>query len=169
MSDPSPLLLTELDELYVSQSGWLRAWLRHRMGCDDDAADLAHDTFVRLLAHPKTYQLKEPRAFLKTVAHGLMVNLWRRRDLERAYLEALAYQPEAMTPSAEQQAIVIETLCEVDSMLQRLSSKARAAFLLSQLDGLTYAQIGIQLEVSERMVKKYMAQAMLECLLLQAA
>ena len=51
-------------------------------------------------------------------------------------------------------------------MLDRLNPKARAAFLLSQLDGLTYAEIAAQLAVSERMVKKYMAQAMLQCLLL---
>jgi RNA polymerase sigma-70 factor (ECF subfamily) len=43
--------------------------------------------------------------------------------------------------------------------------RARQAFLLAQLDGLTYAQIAGQLDVSERMVKKYMAQAMLQCML----
>lgn len=50
-------------------------------------------------------------------------------------------------------------------MLDTLSPRARQAFLLAQLDGLTYAQIAGQLDVSERMVKKYMAQAMLQCML----
>jgi RNA polymerase sigma-70 factor (ECF subfamily) len=35
---------------------------------------------------------------------------------------------------------------------------------LAQLDDLTYAEIGQQLGVSDRMVRKYMAQAMFQCL-----
>ena len=50
------------------------------------------------------------------------------------------------------------------SLLDTLKPKVREAFLLSQLDGLTYKQIGERLGVGERMVKKYMAQAMLCCL-----
>ncbi len=51
-------------------------------------------------------------------------------------------------------------------MLARLPAKASAAFLMSQLHGMTYAAIAAELGVSERMIKKYMAQAMLHCLLL---
>ena len=53
-------------------------------------------------------------------------------------------------------------------MLRSLSEKVRAAFIMSQLQGMTYAQIALALQVSERMVKKYMAQAMLHCVLLEA-
>lgn len=41
----------------------------------------------------------------------------------------------------------------------------RQAFLLSQLEGLTYAQIAGQLNVSVSSVKKYMARATEHCLL----
>jgi len=40
---------------------------------------------------------------------------------------------------------------------------------MAQLDGLTYGAIAEHIGVSERMVKKYMAQAMLHCLLHGAA
>ncbi|MCH3781271.1 RNA polymerase subunit sigma, partial [Campylobacter jejuni] len=85
-------------------------------------------------------------------------NLWRRRDLEHAYLQALAQRPEASAPSPERRALVLEALVEIDAMLQRLPARAREAFLLAQLGGYTYAEIGRRLDVSERMVKKYMAQ-----------
>ena len=65
--------------------------------------------------------------------------------------------------------MALQTLQLVDAMLRRINPKARAAFLLSQLDGLTYAAIAAQLKVSERMVKRYMAQARFECLLLEQA
>ncbi|WP_229207661.1 MULTISPECIES: sigma-70 family RNA polymerase sigma factor [unclassified Duganella] len=152
--------------LYSSHHGWLHNWLWRKLGCRDGAADIAHDTFVRVLDAGTLDALREPRAYLSTIANGLLVNHWRRLTLERAYLDALAQQEESLASSPEERALVIEALVQVDAMLDKLSPKAREAFLLSQFDGLTYSAIAAQLQVSERMVKKYMAQAMLQCLLI---
>lgn len=158
-----------VEAIYRQEHGWLKAWLQRNLGTSALAADLAHDTFVRLLVSPEIDRMRQPRAFLRTVAHGLLVNHWRRQDMEQAWAETLAGLPQPLSPSPEDSAIALQTLQLVDAMLERLNPKARAAFLLSQLDGLTYAAIAIQLKVSERMVKKYMAQAMFECLLLEQA
>ncbi|ARU88239.1 sigma-70 family RNA polymerase sigma factor [Pseudomonas sp. M30-35] len=156
-----------VQRLYTDHNGWLNVWLRRRLGCAHNAADLAQDTFVRLLSSPENLaSLRQPRAYLSTIAHGLVVNFWRRQSVERAYLDALAAQPEALAPSPEERELIVETLLAIDAMLLRLPSKVRQAFLLSQLDGLTYAVIAQRLSVSERMIKKYMAQAMLHCLML---
>jgi len=153
------------EQLYLEHHGWLRGWLRQRLCCNETAADLAHDTFVRLLRRPQPP--REPRALLTTIAHGILVNHWRRQDIERAYREALASRPEPVGVSPEEQQLVLETLYEVDAMLSRLPSKVRRAFLMAQLDDLTYREIGAELGVSERMVKKYMARAMFHCLTLR--
>jgi RNA polymerase sigma-70 factor (ECF subfamily) len=159
-----------LQQLYSEHHGWLNAWLRKRLGCAHNAADLAQDTFMRVLAKDSGLPaIREPRAYLSTIAHSLMVNFWRRQAIERAYLDALALQPEQYAPSPEERELIMETLLAIDAMLLRLPGKVRQAFLLSQLDGLTYAVIAERLLVSERMVKKYMAQAMLHCLLLEQA
>lgn len=156
-----------LQQLYREHSCWLNGWLRRRLGCAENAADLAQDTFLRVLSKERELTaLREPRAYLSTIAHSLLVNHWRRQAVERAYLEALALQAQQHAPSPEAAELIIETLLAIDAMLLRLPSKVREAFLLSQLDGLTYAAIALRLQVSERMVKKYMAQAMLQCLLL---
>ncbi|MEC7475258.1 MAG: sigma factor-like helix-turn-helix DNA-binding protein, partial [Pseudomonadota bacterium] len=81
-------------------------------------------------------------------------------------LDALALQPEPVVPSPESQALIVETLLQIDAMLMRLPTRVRSAFLMSQLHGMTYAAIAAELGVSERMVKKYMSQAMLHCLML---
>ncbi|RZI76864.1 MAG: sigma-70 family RNA polymerase sigma factor [Pseudomonas sp.] len=128
--------------------------------------DLAHDTFIRLMMSRDAQVLGEPRAFLRTLAHGVVVNHWRRQDIERAWLESLAASPAPRAPSPEERLMVLEALCRIDAMLDKLNPKARSAFLMSQLDGLAYAEIATRLAVSERMVKKYMAQAMLQCLML---
>ena len=51
-------------------------------------------------------------------------------------------------------------------MLDGLSPKVRAVFVLSQVDGMTYAAIAEELGMGLRSVKRYMAQAMAECILL---
>lgn len=154
-----------IDTLYSDHYGWLRRWLHRKLGCTHQAADLAHDTFVRILLHPAPEPLREPRAYLSAIAHGLVVNHWRRLEIERAYLGALSALPEPLAPSPETRAMTIEALVAVDAMLATLPEKVRRAFLLAQIDGMTYAEIGKELRVSERMVKKYMANAMLNCLI----
>ncbi|MDY0978288.1 sigma-70 family RNA polymerase sigma factor [Massilia sp. CFBP9012] len=155
----------QLSTLYADHHGWLQAWLRRKLGCGFTAEDLAHDTFLRLLVRPRALDgERNPRAYLTTIAKGLVIDHWRREDIERAWLAAMMDRPDALQPSAEHQAIIIETLVEVDRILAALPDKPRAAFLLAHLHDLTYAEIGARLQVSERMVKKYMAQAMLHCL-----
>ena len=108
------------------------------------------------------------RDSLTTIAKGLAVNYWRRQDIERAYLDLLATLPADLAPSPEERLLVLEALHQADAMLARLSHKARRAFLMHQVDGSTYAEIALELCVSDRMVRKYVAQAMLQCLALAA-
>lgn len=160
-----PVETLTVQQIYRENHSWLQAWLRRRLGCSQQAADLAQDAFVRLITTQQATQIREPRAWLTTVAHGLVVNLWRRRDIEQAYLQAVANQSLEFAPSLEQQAIIIDTLLEIDAMLATMPAKVRQAFLWVHIDGLTYQQVADRLQVSERMVKKYMAQAMLSCLM----
>jgi len=152
--------------LYRDHHGWLQSWLRQKLGCAHQAADLAHDTFVRLLMSPRHTRLREPRAYLSTIARGLLIDHYRRRELERAYLDALASLPTSAAPSAQDRQIIFEALLQVDAMLDSLPSVARQAFLLSQLDGLTYVQIASELDVSLVTVKRHMLRAFRACLAL---
>lgn len=162
MSSPRHAAPACIESLYCDHHGWLQEWLRRRLGNAFDAADIAHDTFVRLFRNQEP--IREPRAFLTTIAHGLVVNHWRRQDLERAYRDTLATVADTRQPSPEDRALLMDALCELDALLNQLNPKARTAFLLAHLEGRTYIEIAEHLGVSERMVKKYMAQAMLQCL-----
>jgi len=155
--------------LYRSHHGWLNAWLRARLGNAADAADLAQDTFVRLLQRSERLELKAPRAFLRTIARGLVIDHWRREEIERAYLETIAHLPEAETPSAETRALVIELLESIARMLEGLRPKVRQAFLLAQCEGLTHKQIAAQMGLSLRSVERYVADALYHCYVLRYA
>lgn len=159
-----------IDTLYADHHRWLHSWLRRKLGgADDAAADLAHDTFVRVLAAQRAGSvgvLREARAYLTTVARRLLINQVRQQALERAWLETIALLPEPAAPSEEQRAIVLETLQRLDTMLDELPAPVREAFLLVQLDGCTHAQAARMLKVTERSIRRYLAQALTRCILL---
>jgi RNA polymerase sigma factor (sigma-70 family) len=153
--------------LYSDHHGWLRGWLRKRLGNASDAADLAHDTYLRVLASGRAPQPEDSRRFLTQIANGLVVDMYRRRRIETAYLDAIRLLPEPETPSPEARALVLETLCEIDAMLDRLSANTRDALLMCKLEGLTYREIADRLRVSTSSVEKYVAAALRACYLAQ--
>lgn len=155
-----------VQSLYETHHQWLCGWLRQRLGCVDNAADLAQDTFIRVITQRKATELREPRAYLSTIARSLMIDMFRRRYLEQAYLETLALSPEPLDISPETRALIIETLIEVDRMLDGLGGRTREIFLLAQLDGLSYVEIGRRLNISVNTVKKHAVRALTHCLLL---
>lgn len=161
VTDHAPTLCVE--SLYNEHHGWLRGWLRRRLGDTHQAADLAHDTFVRLLSREDTVVIHEPRAYLTTIAQRVMANHWRRVKLEQAYLEALALEPEAVALSAEDRTILLETLLEIATLLDGLPVLVKRAFLLTQLDGLNHAQVAEELGVSVTTVKRHIARAARQC------
>lgn len=156
--------------LYTHHYSWLRGWLLRKLGNAFDAADLAQDVFLRVLARRERAAeaaMREPRAYLRTIAHGLVVDHWRRRDLEQAWLEALAAQPEALAPSPELQLELLQALVQIDRMLDTLKPAARKAFLMAQLDGLSCPQIALRMGLSLATVERYIARALRACYALQ--
>ena len=153
----------EVDLLYQAHHRWLRGWLGARVGCRENAADLAQDTFVRLLVRNQPVTDRAPRALLARIARGLVIDHWRRDALERAYLEALAQLPEASHPSPEVRHEALQCLERIAQMLEGLKPAVREAFLLYQLGGLTHVQVAAQLGVSSRTVERHVATALLHC------
>lgn len=169
MPSQPPALQQQVSKIYQDHHRWLLGWLRPRVDCRDLAADLVQDVFVRVLsadnAAGKLEVVREPRGYLATIARRLVIDHFRRMRLERAWLQALAEQPEAEDISPETRMILLETLCELDAMLAGLGPKVRQAFLLSQLEGMPYKAIAATLEVSVITVNRYIAKALHHCML----
>ncbi|MGP1718359.1 MAG: sigma-70 family RNA polymerase sigma factor [Methylophilus sp.] len=156
----------QVHTLYQSHHAWLVSWLKRRLGCIHHANDLAHDTFLRLITKSLNVpHLDEPRAFLSTIAHGLMVDQFRHKAVEQAYLQTIMHLPAAMAPSPEEQLAMLETLWQLDQLLNGLKPVVRTVFLLSKLEGLTYIEIAETMKVSLRTVEAHMAVALRHVLL----
>jgi RNA polymerase sigma-70 factor (ECF subfamily) len=143
---------------------WLCRRLMRHLDSPASVEDIASETFAQLLASPNLAPIREPRALLTTIAHRLLYQFWRRRDLERHYLNGLPDDLELHSHSPENRAQVIEALQAVDAVLDRLPSKVKATFLLSQINGLTHPQIANELGICQRSVSDYINTAFSRCL-----
>ncbi|OUY08310.1 sigma-70 family RNA polymerase sigma factor [Acinetobacter populi] len=150
--------------LYQQHHSWIYTWLYRKLGNSSDAADLAQDTFVRVLARQQDFELQQPRAYLTKIAKGLMINWIQHKNIERAYLEVLAEQPELEHPSPEKNVLIIETLTEAVQLLSELPETVRLTFLYVQLEGLKHQQVADKLNISISTVKRHIQQAYIHCL-----
>src|SRR5450830_1556847 len=122
MSTPAAFVETSLSikQLYQGHHSWLLLRLQRRLNNRPDAEDLASDTFTEIVARPDLQAIREPRAYLTTIAKRLLYHFWRRRDLEKAYLEQLLHLPEALSPSPEERCLLLEELHAIDGALDGL-------------------------------------------------
>jgi len=153
-----------LSELFQRHYGWLCDRLRRHLDGPESAEDIACETFLQLLAAPNVVPIREPRALLTTIAQRLIYQRWRRRDLERNYLDGLIFEEDAHTPSPENLAATLQTLDRIDRRLNRLPPKVKTTFMLSRSVGLTYPEIATRLGISARSVSDYMEKAETCCL-----
>lgn len=160
---PAAAATIDVSALYASHSDWLRDWLRRHTRCSYRAADLAQDTFCRVIeAGPEP--VRDPRNYLSTVARRILIDDIRRREIERAYLAVHAARvgdadhvtPERITEAAQ----LLEAILR---LLETLPEKARQAFMMIRFDGLRYSDAGRQLGISERMVKRHVAKVYAHC------
>lgn len=142
----------------------------------DTAADLAHESFARVLAAQRTGQaIRHPRGLLYRTARNLLVDA-HRRDSVRVGVHAAeweagddrhapsiedvpapaAFDPEAILASRQGLAAVLDTI-------DRLPPRCREAFILYKFDGLTYAEIASQMGISVRTVEMQLQIAMKAC------
>ena len=154
-----PLQRQDIATLYADHHGWLQGWLRKKLGSTACAADVAQDTFMRLLDREDAVAAREPRAFLATVAQRVLFNHYRREKLEQAYLDVLAQLPPLHAPSPEDRALLLATVFELDRMLDGLPPPVKRAFLLRQLDELPQEDIARQLGISLATVKRHLQRA----------
>lgn len=154
----------DVGTLYASHGDWLRSWLRRHTRCSHRAADLAQDTFCRVLETKNLAPLQEPRGYLSTLARRILIDDIRRRDIERAYLTvAAAHMGDIDHLTPERVTEATQLLDAILQLLETLPGKTRRAFIMIRFDGLRYAEAATMLGVSDRMVKRYVAQAYAHC------
>ncbi|ARU29159.1 RNA polymerase sigma factor [Cellvibrio sp. PSBB006] len=131
-------------------------------GGRQDAAEILHETYVRLLRQEDLTRLQEnPRAYIFAIATNLVRDSLRRRSsrMTDAHIDfdELEFPSDESTPT---RALDWEdSLNRLKQSLLELPVITRQIFLLSRFDELTYPEIADALNISTRTVERHMSTA----------
>jgi RNA polymerase sigma factor (sigma-70 family) len=143
----------------------LLAFLRARLGCEQESHDVAQESYLRLVQAMRQGEVANPRAFLYRVAGNLAIDEIRRRRRWRTVDadEPVLAEALGLHPSPEATFLARADLERFASILDTLAEKERQALLLLRLEGCSYAEIGRRMGLSETMARRYALRALAAC------
>jgi RNA polymerase sigma factor (sigma-70 family) len=144
----------------------LRRFLAARLRNAADVGDLAQEVFLRLLRVDRPDQIRNPEAYLLTIASHVL----HQHALSGATLPEPVDVMDTLVDSRLADESDPATLLHLerrlealDRALSKLPTKARVVFVLQRRDGCTVDEIAARLGLSRGMVKKYLAKALTHC------
>lgn len=151
----------DVQDLFLRYSRDLTRFLRRRVSSPEVAADLTQELFLKLMTARPSTVIHDRRGYLFRAASNLAINHNRREKLlqfdDGFLLESIEDEtadPERILLSRQELALVAQVLAEI-------SPVQREIFLLSRLDGLTYAAIGQRLGMPMQTVYSHMVRILL--------
>ncbi|KRP41676.1 RNA polymerase sigma-70 factor, ECF subfamily [Pseudomonas libanensis] len=152
---PQPPRRTGFFEHYEELIGTWTRRLRNRQ----QAEDLAHDTFVRVL-ESRASEVVQPRAYLHQIARNIAVDAYRREDRRAALtLQAIDHSlPHGGDPEHYMHAVQLAD--SIERALAELPLNCRRIFIWQKIEGLTQQEIAERLGLSKNMVEKYMIRTL---------
>ena len=153
-----------VERLFAEHGAALRAFFYQRVRRRPDAAELAQEVYVRMLRISDIDAIRNPEAYLYTVASNLAKE---HRVLEQRGANTIDVEDAAellVAPALVSGEIDTERrIKRLREVLRQLPPKCQAAVALHYWHGMSYQEVAPQLGVSTHMVKKYLSQALTHC------
>lgn len=149
-----------LERLYQAHADELHGFARRRVG-RQDAEDVVQEAYLHLLQTGLAAALDQPRAYLFRIAANLAVDAARKVKTRARYADDealfLGFATARVCPeSAAAHAIEMRRL---RASLAELPPRCREAFVLSQIEGRTHAEIATRLGLSVRTIDRHIVRA----------
>jgi RNA polymerase sigma factor (sigma-70 family) len=140
--------------------GWRKLWNRslhrfigRRVDARVDIEDLAQETYLRLLRARDLGEVRDPKAYLLTVASNV-VSEWRHHQPPATLFEPVQ---ESCAPVLEVDAVISQG--ELDQVLADFPPLTRAVVLLRVRDNLPCKDIARTLQLTDRQVRRHLTRA----------
>jgi RNA polymerase sigma factor (sigma-70 family) len=162
-AEPKPSLV---ERLFADHRSGLQTFFQRRVRLKADAADLAQEVYVRMLRVNDQEAIRNPVHYLYTVANNLVKEhavLDRRHVSGIDIDEAPPHEQLEALPEFGGDLDAAQRVARLGEVLRQLRPKCRAAVELRFMQGLSYREVAMHLEVSPQMAKKYVAQALGHC------
>jgi RNA polymerase sigma-70 factor (ECF subfamily) len=156
--DPSGEGRTDVAGWYDQYHSRLLQYLRGSLRTASDAEDVSQEVFLRLLRVPEDRVIEHPRAYLFRVAANV-INDWHagQKMFETRAPEELDNLPGP--DDCDEEYDDRKRKDRIRRAIDSLPPHYRAALLLSAQHGMTYREVASHMDVSERMVKRYIVKA----------
>lgn len=142
---------------------FLSARMRHAAA---DVPDLVQEVFLRLLRIENHESIRNPQAYLYTIAMHVLHQYTLRRSTRPAAIGPADIVSDLDSFIANDPAEEVELeqrFEELGRALQELSPRAYVTLLMYRCEGATLEQIGERLGVTRVMAKKYLVKALTYC------
>lgn len=152
----------ELELAFKAHAGELRSFLYRHLRNTETAADLAQETYLRLLRQPPRKPVLNLRGFIFRIARNLAIDHARSRGTRDQHDQGMAYLYEVTGESPELFEVVAahRELASLADAVQRLPVQCQQIFLLCRLQGMPHKQTAEQLGISVSTVEKQLAIAL---------
>lgn len=138
----------------------------HLKNASADVADLVQEIFLRLLRIRDHEAIRNPQAYLFTVAshvlHQHALHRSTRPELMNPLDVAAQFDP-GTAPDPADELDIKQRLERVDRDLTQISPRAYAALIMYRCEGMTLIEIGERLGVSHSSVRRDLVRAIAYC------
>lgn len=144
----------------------LRRFLAVRLRNVDDVPDLAQEVYLRLLRVSHQEAIRNPEAYLFTVANHVLYQYSLHRSAKTEFVEITEATAELLTPAAEEPSAQAEHSQRVERLqkiLKRLPARVGAALVMHRIGGYTVQEVANELGVARETAKKYLSRAAEHC------
>ncbi|NJA07317.1 RNA polymerase sigma factor [Methylococcaceae bacterium WWC4] len=154
-----------IESVYLNHQTELQQHLARIVDCPEIAADLVQECFIIFSRESQKQVIEHPRGFLFRTARNLAYDHIKHRKVteKHVYSTEPTLDIAEEIPSEEHLALVNEKLAIFSSIVDELPERAKTAFVLNRVYGMTYAEIAVELNISDSAVEKLLARALLHC------
>ncbi|WP_422000655.1 RNA polymerase sigma factor [Reyranella sp.] len=153
----------DIRTLFLAHRQELQVYLTHKLRNRETAAELTQEVFLRFAEQGDAVlaAIAHPRSYLYRTAHNLAVDHIRRE--RRGRVDPMSDEDMAGIaddqPSPERVAGDRSDMAATRAALLELPERTRQVFVMTRIDGLTYAVVADRLQISSSSVQKHLAQA----------
>lgn len=141
----------------------LKRYVQRKVRSADLAAEIIHDTYLRLAAVAGTTRIEDPRAFLFRAARNLAIDRLRTTGARAQYMYRGPLPEQAPAPESlpDARASARERLGHVAATVAQLPPRSREVFVLRVVEDLDHAEIARRLGITRNMVERHLRKALL--------
>jgi RNA polymerase sigma-70 factor (ECF subfamily) len=134
----------------------LGKWLTRRFGSADLAADVLHDTYLRLERGGELGPVNNPSAYLQRMAENIGRNSRRRASRQLTSVETEVFFEQLMDETPDVASIVAaeQEVAIARAVLETMPPRRRRIFLAAWVEGIPQADIARSLGLTLRRVQK---------------